>query len=423
VKDRVCNGKSKETPVIPPITVVNDWLATPNAPLPVLERIVDSPVFASDGTLHSMEGYSFSARSFLTRPKGLPIPPISDIPTRGELEKAKEHVMEPISEFSFVSDADLANAVGLMLLPPARDLIDGPTPMHLIESPVAGCGKTLLTDVLLMPSIGRNIGVVSETQNDEEMRKRITAQLLAARPAILLDNVNRPILSSVLAAALTASFWDDRNLGTLEMLSLPVRCVWVTTANNPTMSTEILRRCIRIRMDPRTDRPWLRDGFRHPDLRGWVEAHRDKLTWASLTLIKAWLVAGRPRSRSRPPGSYEKWCHVIGGILEHGGIHGFLGNAVEFYEIADTEDAAWRTFVEAWWEKKRDAVVGTADLFPIAKEFECLDLGEGSERSQKTSFGKQLGKQRDRVIGNYRIVSAGKSNRASHWKLQQIQEV
>jgi hypothetical protein len=416
-------GKKRRTvsSAIPPLDVIKDWLATPDPPLPVLERIVEVPVFASDGTLHSTEGYNSASRSFHSPSKGLIVPDVSEDPSRSDVEKAKEIILEPLAEFPFVSDADKANAIGMSLLPPARDLIDGATPNHLIEAPVAGSGKGLLANVLLMPVIGGNIGVVPETQNEEEIRKRITAQLLAARPAILLDNVNRPIESGVFSTALTATKWDDRNLGNLEMHTLPVRCVWVTTANNPTMSTEIARRCVRIRLDPRIDRPWLRDGFRHPDLLGWVKENRGELVWAVLTLIKAWIIAGRPRPRVKPLGSFEKWTEVIGGILEHAGIPGFLENTAEFYELADAEGAAWRTFVTAWWDKYQDTEVGAAKLFPLTEEIECFDLGKGGERSQKTTFGKMLGKQRDRVIGDYRIMAVGKSNRANRWKLQKAQ--
>jgi hypothetical protein len=189
------------------------------------------------------------------------------------------------------------------------------------------------------------------------------------------------------------------------------------------MSTEIARRCVRIRLDPRIDRPWLRDGFRHPDLLGWVKENRGELVWAVLTLIKAWIIAGRPRPRVKPLGSFEKWTEVIGGILEHAGIPGFLENTAEFYELADAEGATWRTFVTAWWDKYQDTEVGAAKLFPLTEEIECFDLGKGGERSQKTTFGKMLGKQRDKVIGDYRIMAAGKSNRANRWKLQKAQRV
>lgn len=40
-----------------------------------------------------------------------------------------------------------------MLNPFVRDLIDGPTPLHLIEAPVAGTGKGLLASIAMLPAL------------------------------------------------------------------------------------------------------------------------------------------------------------------------------------------------------------------------------------------------------------------------------
>jgi hypothetical protein len=225
----------------------------------------------------------------------------------------------------------------------------------------------------------------------------------------------------VLAAALTALTWDDRLLGKNETVSLPVRSVWLTTANNPVLSTEIARRCVRIRIDPKIDRPWQREGFRHPDLRSWVAEHRADLVWAALTLIQAWISKGRPRPRLNPLGSFEAWSTVIGGILETAGVPGFLMNLNELYDTADQEGAAWREFVALWWETFQGKDVSTKELLDLAekKEVEGLPLGRSeSDQGQRVAFGKALAKQRDRVIGDFRLTSGSKKQRAARWRLE-----
>ena len=118
------------------------------------------------------------------------------------------------------------------------------------------------------------------------------------------------------------------------MVRIPVQSVWIATGNNPTVSTEISRRTVRIRLDARFDRPWLRSGFRHQDIRQWAKVHRGELVWASLTIIRAWIAAGRPEGTSTL-GMFEQWSKVMGGILQVAGIPGFLGNSVEFYDSSD----------------------------------------------------------------------------------------
>jgi len=48
---------------------------------------------------------------------------------------------------------------------------------------------------------------------------------------------------------------------------------WVATGNNPASSGEVARRTVRIRLDARQDRPYLRGGSRHADLGAWALEH------------------------------------------------------------------------------------------------------------------------------------------------------
>jgi putative DNA primase/helicase len=226
-----------------------------------------------------------------------------------------------------------------------------------------------------------------------------------------------PLDSGTLAAALTTTMWEDRILGQSRTIRVPVRCAWVATANNPVLSRELTRRSVRIRIDPKVDRPWLRQAFHHDDLRAWVNAHRADLVWAALTLVRAWLAAGGLQPSIRPLGSYEAWSRVIGGVLSHAGIAGFLGNLNEFYASANAENAAWRSLVAVWWDRYKDTPMTTAELLPLAREFDELEIGGKEEGGQRRSLGKKLAVQRDRVIGRYRIVVAGEHAKTLRWKL------
>jgi hypothetical protein len=414
------NGSVSEVDAKPPTDTIKDMLAAPDPPLPVLNRIVEAPVFAPDGSVATEPGYHPAGRVWYQPAPGVAIPDIPNHPDQEDVREAVRRILDLLPDFPLVGDADAAHAIGLALLPFARDLIQGPTPNHMIESPGPGSGKGLLASVLVSPAAGGNVGVVPEARNDDEYRKRITAQLRAGRSVIMLDNIVRTLDSGVLAAALTAIQWDDRVLGASEMLTMPVRCGWVTTANNPTMSTEIARRSIRIRLDPKMDRPWQRDDFLHPDLRSYAADNRGNLIWACLVMIRAWINAGRPRPPVRPLGSYESWTHVIGGVLHNANVGGFLENLEEFYEIADSEGQEWRRFTGAWWAKHFDQDVGVADLYDIAVDI--FDLGNGKERSQRIVLGKKLIKKRDKVMGDFRIMSVKQGVGAAKWRLALIRK-
>ena len=110
---------------------------------------------------------------------------------------------------------------------------------------------------------------MTEGRDEEEWRKRITAKLRGSPALILIDNLRHELNSGTVAAAITSVAWEDRILGKSETVRLPVRNTWVATGNNPALSDEIARRTVRIRLDAKIDKPWLREptAFRHPNLR------------------------------------------------------------------------------------------------------------------------------------------------------------
>ena len=407
-----------EHPAKPPWDVVRDILATPGLPFPVLNTITAAPVYSPNGILETAEGYHVASKTYYAPPPGCNIPPVAANPSKRDVERARNLILlDLLADFPFAEDSDRAHAVGLLLLPFVRPMIRGCTPLHLIEASSQGAGKGLLASVLVYPALGRSIGIIPPPRDDEELRKALTARLREGRHAVLLDNVYT-LNSAILAAALTAEVWDDRLLGKNETVTFPIRWVWIATGNNAIVSTDIARRSVRIRLMPAEERPWLREDFKHPDLRGWTKEHRGELIWAALTLIQAWIAAGKPAATAKPLGSFEEWTRVIGGILEYAGISGFLANALEFYDTADIEGTIWRQFVNAWWEKFRDQPVKVSDLFPLAVELDGFDLGKGAtERAQKTAFGMKLARQRDRIFGDYRIEAAGTYQRAQMWRL------
>jgi hypothetical protein len=406
----------------PPMDVIKNLLAAPEIPLPILSRIVEVPVFSDRGTLVQRPGYDAEARLYYQPYSAkMTTVSISAEPTADEVATAKARLDDLIRDFPFVSDADTAHAVALALVPFVRDLIDGPTPLHMAEAACPGSGKTLLIEAVLYPSVGTRIGAIAEARDDDEWRKRLTARLREGCPVTLIDNLSRPLDSGTVSAVLTARRWEDRLLGKTETIAVPVRSIFVCTANNPVLSMEIARRSIRIRLDPKMDRPWLRNGFRHPDLRGFIEQERPALIAALLTLVQAWMKAGRPKPAAPALGSFESWSNIVGGIVEFAGYKDFLGNALEFYEAADSEGAIWRLFVSSWWDTYQGRTVSVKELFDIATEIDGFHLGRGSsERGQRTVLGHSLKKHRDQIVSCFRITEAGTYGNGMQWRLQSV---
>jgi putative DNA primase/helicase len=175
------------------------------------------------------------------------------------------------------------------------------------------------------------------------------------------------------------------------------------TGNNVAVSTELARRCVRMRLTPHTDRPEERTDFRHADLLLWCAEHRAELVRAAHVIIKWWVQQGMPPAKNpRPLGSYERWTRVIGGILEAAGYQKFLANYREFQAKADTERVARALFCATWYdwsqmEAGRETAV-TAQLIAIAEGIEGLPIKGSTERALQTSLGIWLRANADVIV-------------------------
>ena len=381
-----------------------NMLAGSEIPLPGLARLVTAPVYTPDWRLLQVSGYDPASQILVNLGK-LIIPPVPPVPTDTDCATAKDLILELLQDISFEENADRTNAVGLLLCPFVREAIPGHTPLHFIEAPEIGSGKGLLGKVLLLPFLGSSAPVTPESKSDDEWRKKITSSLRADRPCLFLDNLSAYLDSPSLAAVLTTEIREDRLLGVNEILSLPVRLIFIGTGNNVGYSGEIARRICPIRLNPRVEQPWRRSGFRHPKLTEWVLSRRADFMYAALVLIQSWLATGRPVPEGlKPLESFVRWSETIGGILAHAGFSGFMTNVDRLYESADLESAAWRDFVRAWWEDCQSRDVGIGDLYPIAVGIDGFPLGKAtSERGQRTALGRALRKTglRPRGLSNH----------------------
>jgi lambda repressor-like predicted transcriptional regulator len=256
---------------------------------------------------------------------------------------------------------------------------------------------------------------MTEGGSQDEWRKKIFAKLRQSPSCIVIDNVKNKISSSALEAALTTEYFEDRVLGISEMKSVPVKCAWVATGNNLQFDAEMARRTIRIRLDAKCEQPWLRTKFKYPDIEAWALTNRKKLIWAGLTMIQAWIAAGKPPGE-KVLGSYESWSKVMGGILKVCKIDGFLENLQEFYLESDDESQKIAAFVELWHSQRGTEEVRASDLLDQATEA-GIDLGSGGDRSVKTRMGTLVASLNGKIFGKHVITRAGLILGVRRWRL------
>ncbi len=410
----------------PPTDVIEDMLAM-EKPLPRIKGITGTPVFDSEGELCLTEGYQPST-GLLYRPRGNPIPDVPEHPDETDLLRAKMLIRhEWLGDFPFNDEASRAHAIAIALTVITREMVAGPTPLTAVDAPSAGTGKGLLLRSESLVIEGSEPAVMTETRDDDELRKRITSMLVRGRSMAQLDNVKRRLESAALEGLLTSTIWTDRVLGRTQTIEVPNRTVWLVTGNNLQMGSEVARRTVWIRLDSKEDRPWERSSFRHADLAGWVLRHRHELLWALLVLVRNWISKGRPQWEGKPLGSFEAWCQVTGGILETANIPGFLENRQELYKRADQESDEWRNFIARVWGTYGDSPKTTSALYPMARDLLPGAFGFGdkqaTEQALKTRLAIEFRKRVDRRFGDFfwRTAIPDSHSKAARWAVEHVQ--
>lgn len=400
-----------------PLWIAKAMLDSKDPVFPPLDSIVTAPTLALGGRLVMAPGYDEVGRLWYAPPAGFHLPPVPPRPTENEVAEAKRLLFEHwLGDFKFSSSRDKAHAMALLFAPFVRPMIDGPTPMHLVEASAPGTGKTLLPELFGLLFLGKPPGLTSLPTREEEIAKQIATDLGEGAAFIFFDNVKGMVKSAALEHMLTADAWRARILGVNKNAGGRVRVTCIMTANNPQLGEEMARRSVRIRLDTEATMRQGKAGYRIPDILKWTKANRPKLVHAVLTLLSSWLAAGMPNSPTDAHvlRSFEAWSTVMSSLLGHLGIPALL-TTDENDADDDVEGGEALAFCEAWHARfEKGAEVRASDLLPVLKGGHLGHAigDERSDRGYQTALGTWLNRNRDREFGAFRIERT--SSRPGH---------
>lgn len=450
--------KGEEKPVWirvdPPVSIAQDIMVHPKMPeyFPGLISVTCVPIVHPDGSVFTVPGYDHESKNYYS-PVSIDAITVPDSPTDEDIKNSRELLEEIIEAFPFYDEdgstgASKANTLGLFITAVARPLIGGTIPLHLIDKPLRGTGASLLCEVLHAIATGSPAEVTTPPVKEEEWKKVITTKIVSGSSLNIFDNVEGKLSSASLSSVITTPVWKDRVLGknTEENVYPTTGIMWVANGNNIILGGDIARRCVWIRMDAKTPRPWERNAdFRHG--RGdvfiqWVMENRGKILSAIITLIRGWILRGQPEPENQHIiGGFEAWSRVIGGILDTAGVSGFLGNLDEMYDNSDVDTQEWSNFAATWHDYLKDDSYTGRDILDLMKTLATEDprryekgsalldalpseLSEAYSRKGDT-FTKSLGRALKRkkevryLVDNnvYRFTTNKSINRAICWKV------
>jgi hypothetical protein len=334
-----------------------------------LRGMIEAPALRPDGTVIQTPGYD-RATGYLYEPNAA-FPVVADEPSKGDATRAFAHLAELFVDFPFVGPAHLSATVAALLTLLARPAILGAVPAWAFDASGPRQGKSLQVDVIHIIATGRAASRMTFPETDEELEKVLAGYAMNGAAVVPFDNVARPFGGAALDKVVTAvGRVDLRVLGSNDLRTVDWLAVVLASGNQFDFKGDMIARVLAPRLETTLDRAEQRSDFRIPDLRAHVRERRAELVADALTILRGYVVAGRPDMGCPKWGGFEQWAALIPHAIRWAGADDPMGARRGLDGDADP-DAMARAAVVAGWAKLCD-VAGRPDGLTIKQAIAVL---------------------------------------------------
>ena len=396
--------------------------------LPVLRGLTRQPYLRPDGSLMTAAGDDPSTGMFgVFDAREYSIP---ESPTRAEAEAALALLKDLLTEFSFAGETDLAAALAAMLTAAVRPSL-AHAPMFHARAHMVGSGKSYLCEVITAFATPQRGTPTTFPGDDEECRKLLLAELLRAPAVIEFDNLTGDLVAhKSLCTALTSEHLSGRILGVSKTATVSTRALFLSSGNNVGPVQDMTRRCVTIHLDPGCEVPAARS-FRRPDLVRDVLRERGRYVSAALTIVRAWIVAGRPRTACKSLAGYGDWSDLCRQPLLWLGLADPTESVFEAMaedpdrETLDRLLTAWQAIFGRTPAMVRDAIRQASAFNDEHVELrEVLhDIADERGEMNRRRLGRWIKRHAGRIVEGRRFVRASGNRSAEAWQIESVPSV
>lgn len=400
--------------------------ATDYAHMPVLNGIARQPYLRADGTLMTLAGYDQASGMFgAFVERDFPIPAK---PTWEDALRALTELSSLLDEFAFAKPSDRAAALAGILTAAIRPSLPA-APMFHVRAPQIASGKSYICALLTAFATPQPSTPHSFPADDEECRKLLLAELMRAPAVVEFDNLTSDLIPhKSLCTALTSEFISGRILGVSKTAEPGTRALFLSSGNNVGPVRDMARRTVTIDLDPAVEVPAAREFKRDPV--GEVRASRGMFVALALTVVRAWIVAGRPKADvCKPLASYEEWTDLCRRPLIWLGLEDPAASV--FAGMAEDPDRETLGALLAEWSARYSKPIKVKQVVADADRHENADLlevlreiaGERDGSINNTRLGRWIKRHAGRVVDGRRFVAATSTTNAAMWAVEKIAPV
>jgi hypothetical protein len=219
-----------------------------------------------------------------------------------------------------MSDVDRAAVIAAALCILARSVI-GPCPMFLVMGNRYGVGKSKTFELVSILATGDIVPAMQFSDTVEEFRKALLATVRQGPSLIGIENIIGTFGGAAIACLLTGNgAYQDRDLGVARNVTVQCSAVVMGSANNVTLTGDMLRRINPINLVTTEERPEDRQDFEEANLLGHVREFRKAYLTDLITIMGAYIDAGQPDMQISPWGSFEGYSLVRSAIKFASGL-------------------------------------------------------------------------------------------------------
>jgi hypothetical protein len=283
---------------------------------PVLRGVIAAPTLDRQGNVIEKPDYDESSGLLLDFKAG-DFTPVPINPTKEDALAAMAKINHPLRGFPFdgenenvkvsASRSVILSAILCAPIRPALRIV----PLHGINSPMAGTGKSMLAKIPAIIATGVAPTVLNQGQNPEEDEKRLSVALNEGDAVILIDNCERPITGSFLCQMLTEEQVQARILGLSERRLLPNNSLVIANGNNLVYAGDVVRRSLDCRLNADKEHPENREFDFNAVDEVWQQRH--ELLVAVLTILRAYRLV-KP-IRLKPMGDFKDYEWIRGALV------------------------------------------------------------------------------------------------------------
>lgn len=328
-----------------------------------LAGVIEAPTLRRDGSILETPGYDAKTELFFD-PGGTVFPSIPEHPTQAEARQALADLSELICEFPFVGPEHKSAMLAAFLTVLIRRSIRT-APMFGVSATKMGSGKSFLADLASILACGRRAPAITYGGDRDEQKKQLFSLLLGGDSIAVLDNISGPMSSDQLCSILSQETIKDRVLGESREITVPTTVTWFATGNKLIIQGDLSTRALKIEIDPAVERPEERSFSKN--LLEWTPQHRPRLVVAALTILRAFVVAGRPQGDLKPFGRFEEWSLLVRAALVWLGEADPCATRLQVEED-DPVRLQLTGFLRAWHEAVGTERITGPKLVALAKE-------------------------------------------------------